>query len=94
MSFDLSHSQAAARLFPLPEFVLLPMWVQPLHVFENRYRRLVEDALSDDRLLAMAVLAPGWENDYENRPPILPFVCLAYIAQWERLPDGRSHWAM
>jgi uncharacterized protein len=78
-----------ARLFPLPNLVFFPHVVQPLHVFEPRYRDLVEDALSDDGLIAMVLLQPGWERDYEGRPPIAPVACLGRILSHHRLPDGR-----
>jgi Lon protease-like protein len=85
----LGKFKGTARLFPLPNLVLFPHVVQPLHVFEPRYRQLTEDALADDRLLALALLRPGWEEDYDKSPPIHPVVCLARIAAEERLPDGR-----
>jgi Lon protease-like protein len=78
-----------ARLFPLPNLVVFPHVIQPLHIFEPRYRELMQDALADDKLIAMAALAPGWENDYEGRPPLEPVACLGRIATHERLPDGR-----
>src|ERR1043166_7685398 len=78
-----------ARLFPLPDLVLFPHVVQPLHVFEPRYRQLLADALADDRLLALALLRPGWEEDYDKQPPIYDVVCLGRVFQEERLPDGR-----
>jgi Lon protease-like protein len=78
-----------ARLFPLPNLVMFPHVIQPLHVFEPRYRELMQDALAGDKLIAMAVLAPGWENDYEGRPALRPVACLGRIATHERLPDGR-----
>ncbi len=78
-----------ARLFPLPNLVMFPHVIQPLHVFEARYRELMQDALAGDKLIAMAVLAPGWENDYEGRPALRPVACLGRIATHERLPDGR-----
>jgi Lon protease-like protein len=78
-----------ARLFPLPNLVLFPHVVQPLHIFEPRYRALMADALAGDRLMALALLLPGWEEDYHQRPPIHPVVCLGRIVQEERLPDGR-----
>ena len=80
-----------ARLFPLPNLVLFPHVMQPLHIFEPRYRELLEDALRDDRLIAMAVLEPGWENDYEGRPPLYPIACLGRIATSCRLEDGTSN---
>ena len=33
---------------------------------------MLEDALAGDQLIAMAVLEPGWETDYDSRPPIAP----------------------
>lgn len=78
-----------ARLFPLPNLVLFPHVAQPLHIFEPRYREMMADALDDDRLLALALLRPGWEEDYHKRPPIHPMVCLGRVVEEEALPDGR-----
>lgn len=88
-SFDASEFYGVARLFPLPNLVLFPHVVQPLHVFEERYRHMVEDALNGDRLIALAMLAPGWEQDYDGRPPLAPVACLGRIATHFRLDDGR-----
>jgi Lon protease-like protein len=79
----------AVRLFPLPNLVLFPHVVQPLHIFEPRYRELLSDALADDRLMGLALLRPGWEEDYHKRPPIHPIICVGRILQEERLADGR-----
>jgi uncharacterized protein len=76
------------RLFPLPNLVLFPHVMQPLHIFEPRYRALLEDALEHDRLIAMATLRPGWESDYEGRPAVYPIACLGRIATHHRLDDG------
>ncbi len=81
--------RGTARLFPLPNLVLFPHVVQPLHIFEPRYRQLTEDALADDRLVAMALLRPGWEDAYHQSPAIFPVICLCTISAEERLPDGR-----
>lgn len=79
-----------APLFPLPNVALLPQVVQPLHVFEERYRSLTAAALQGPRLIGMAVLQPGWEAHYErNDLPLHPVVCLAQIEADQRLPDGR-----
>jgi Lon protease-like protein len=79
----------SARLFPLPNIVLFPSVVQGLHVFEPRYRQLVRDALAGDRLIALALLKPGWEEDYENAPEIHPVACLGQVTWHEKLADGR-----
>jgi len=88
LSFSFADFSGTVRLFPLPNLVLFPHVMQPLHIFEPRYRALLEDALADDRLIAMATLAPGWENDYEGRPPVHPIACLGQIASCHRLEDG------
>jgi Lon protease-like protein len=89
--FSPDEFSGTARLFPLPDLVLFPHAAQPLHVFEPRYRQLTADALAGDRLVTMALLRPGWEEDYHNSPPIHPVVCVGGVVQEERLPDGRYH---
>jgi uncharacterized protein len=88
LSFSFEDFSGTARLFPLPNLVLFPHVMQPLHVFEPRYRRLLEDTLAGDRLIAMALLAPGWHADYEGRPPLCPVACLGRITTHHRLEDG------
>ena len=76
-------------LFPLPNVVLFPNVFLPLHIFEPRYREMVADALTSDRLIGMVLLRPGWERDYEGRPPVYPIGCSGVITHVERLSDGR-----
>lgn len=76
-------------IFPLPNVVLFPNVFLPLHIFEPRYRTMVEDALNGDRIIGMALLRPGWEGDYEGRPSIYPIGCAGVITHHERLADGR-----
>jgi Lon protease-like protein len=76
-------------LFPLPNTVLFPGVYLPLHIFEPRYRGMVQDALDDDRLIGMTLLKPGFEAEYEGRPPIYPIGCAGLITHAEPLPDGR-----
>jgi uncharacterized protein len=76
-------------VFPLPNVVLFPTVSLPLHIFEPRYREMVADALEGDRIIGMALLRPGWEGDYEGRPPIYGIGCAGLITHAERLPDGR-----
>ena len=76
------------RLFPLPNLVVFPHVMQPLHIFEPRYRAMLEEALAGDQLIAMALLAPGWETDYEGRPPLRPTGCLCRVATHHRTADG------
>ena len=76
-------------LFPLPNVVLFPNVFLPLHIFEPRYREMVADALASDRMIGMVLLRPGWERDYEGRPPIYPIGCSGVMTHAEKLPDGR-----
>jgi len=76
-------------LFPLPNAVLFPSVFLPLHVFEARYRQMVQDALVGDRLIGMVLLRPGWETDYDGRPPVFPVGCAGLMTHAEALPDGR-----
>ena len=70
---------ATLPLFPLPNVVLFPNVFLPLHIFEPRYRAMVADALKGDRLIGMVLLRPGWESDYEGRPPVFPTGCAGLI---------------
>jgi len=76
-------------IFPLPNVVLFPNVFLPLHIFEPRYRDMVADALSGDRIVGMVLLRPGWEGEYEGRPPVYPIGCAGVITRAERLQDGR-----
>src|SRR3989449_1162245 len=44
-------------IFPLP-IVLFPGAPQPLHIFEPRYRQLLQDCLAGDRRFGIALVAP------------------------------------
>jgi Lon protease-like protein len=85
----LADFAGVARLFPLPNLVLFPHVMQPLHIFEPRYRQMTADALAGDRLIAMALLKPGWEADYDGSPAIYPVACLGKVVAEQRLDDGR-----
>ncbi len=79
-----------APLFPLPNGVLFPHLVLPLHIFEDRYRAMTADTLAGDRMIALAMLRPGWEGQYESKAaPIYSTVCLGQIVVDEELDDGR-----
>jgi uncharacterized protein len=76
-------------IFPLPNVVLFPSALLPLHIFEPRYRAMVADALEGERLIGMVMLRPGWEPHYEEAPQVYPVGCAGFITHAERLPDGR-----
>ena len=76
-------------LFPLPSIVLFRNVFLPLHIFEPRYRTMVAEALEGDRMIGMVLLRPGWEGDYEGRPPVYPIGCAGLITFSEQHQDGR-----
>jgi len=76
-------------LFPLPNVVLFPNVLLPLHIFEPRYRQMVADALEGDRIIGMVLLRPGYEADYQGRPPVYDVGCAGVITHSQPLPDGR-----
>jgi len=85
----------ALPVFPLTGVLLLPGTVLPLHIFEPRYRNMVEDALNRDKIFGMVQpLAPQQDNrpmpgtDKET-PELYKVGCAGYIESWERFPDGR-----
>ena len=81
-------------LFPLPNVVLFPNVFLPLHIFEPRYREMVADAVASDRMIGMVLLRPGWERDYEGRPPVYTVGCSGVLTHVERMSDGRYNLVM
>src|SRR5436190_7733557 len=93
---DVSHrpGKSAVPLFPLPNVVLFPRAVLPLHIFEERYKQMTADAIGGNALIAMALLRPGWEKSYYGRPAIEPVVCVGRILNHEKLPDGKYNFLL
>ena len=85
------RSKQPVPVFPLPGVVLFPGVELPLHVFELRYRTLVREALAGERLIALALLLPGWEQDYHGSPEYHPLGCIARIDEVTWLPDDCYH---
>jgi uncharacterized protein len=76
-------------LFPLPETSLFPGVSRPFLIYEPRYREMIADALKGNKIIGMVRLRPGFEKDYEGRPPIYGIGCAGTIEEFEQLPDGR-----
>jgi uncharacterized protein len=91
MSALVEKLQARGRIpvFPLPDTILFPHAVLPLHIFEPRYRIMTEEALRGDRFIAMALLKEGWEQGYQGNPAVHPIACAGLVEDEVRLPDGR-----
>jgi Lon protease-like protein len=75
-------------LFPLPNAVLFPHALLPLHVFEERYRAMVRDVLTGARCLAVGLLVPD-ANPEEELPAVQPIAGVGEVVMAHELPDGR-----
>jgi uncharacterized protein len=76
-------------IFPLPNAVLFPGALLPLHVFEPRYRALTHDVLAGRKLLGIARLKPGFETDYDGRPPVFDICGVGLVTESVEHGDGR-----
>ncbi len=79
------------RLFPLPELVLFPHAMQPLHIFEPRYCEMLRDSLASDRLIAMATLTGGFSGFGSEHPPIATTICVSKIVSHAELENDRHN---
>jgi ATP-dependent Lon protease len=80
-----SSSSIAVRelpLFPLPEVVLFPGRPLPLHIFEFRYRIMMNTILENDRRFGVLMVDP-------TNGEVAKYGCCAEIIHFQRLPDDR-----
>ncbi|MEA2624339.1 MAG: uncharacterized protein QOD06_384 [Candidatus Binatota bacterium] len=78
-------------LFPLPNVVLFPQVLLPLHIFEPRYRQMVRDVGTGDGLIGMTLLRGGGEDPTGMVPDMYAVGCAGRMTRKIDLPDGRSH---
>ncbi len=81
----MKSSSTAVRelpLFPLPEVVLFPTRPLPLHIFEFRYRIMMNTILESDRRFGVLSIDP-------KTGKIAEYGCCAEIVHFERLKDDR-----
>ncbi|MCA1629309.1 MAG: LON peptidase substrate-binding domain-containing protein [Acidobacteria bacterium] len=76
-------------LFPLPA-VLFPGVPMPLHVFEERYRRLLSDVRVTNNLFGVSFF-DGAEEGGVERPAVGHVGCAAEVVEVQPLGDGRSN---
>ena len=76
-------------IFPLPNVVFFPKIFLPLHVFEERYKTMLIDALHGNQKIGMILLQEGWERDYFGTPPVHLVGCVGKIEAHEKLPQSR-----
>jgi hypothetical protein len=76
-------------IFPLPNTVLLPGEVLPLHIFEPRYRSMVRDAIASHRVIGIVEATPDTDTEDVGAAAVRSIGCVGFIAQHQELPDGR-----
>jgi Lon protease-like protein len=86
----LSPSELAALpVFPLPNVVLFPGTSMALHLFEPRYRAMMQHCLDGGpRAMVIALLKPGFEHEYERQPDIHTIAGAGRIAAHRKNADG------
>ena len=85
----IDHSRPPDHLpiFPLPNVLLFPNMVLPLHIFEERYKRMVSDCLQGDRLLGLFLLQQGWDAE-GGTPTPYNVGGMGRITRAARYPNG------
>jgi Lon protease-like protein len=73
-------------IFPLPNVVLMPNSSLPLFIFEERYKQMVQDCITGDRYLSVALLRKGWEQE-SGSPRPYPVAGFGRIVHAARLPN-------
>jgi len=71
-------------LFPLPDVVLFPQEVLPLHIFEPRYRMMLRTVMAEDRRFGVV----RWDP---QRQKMAEVGCCAEILHWQSQEDDRSN---
>ncbi|MEL6157618.1 MAG: LON peptidase substrate-binding domain-containing protein [Cyanobacteria bacterium J06623_5] len=82
MEFSSSVAVRQLPLFPLPELVLFPGRRLPLHIFEFRYRILMNTILQGDRRFGVLMVDPSTGE-------IAKVGCCAEVIHYQRMPDDR-----
>jgi ATP-dependent Lon protease len=75
-------------IFPLP-VVLFPGMPMPLHIFEERYRKMLADIRAGNNLFGVSYFDAGSSD--KDMPPAGHIGCVAEVTESQALPDGRSN---
>jgi len=89
MTLSFPEKKGVVPALPLPNVILYPKALLPLHIFEPRYVELIQDTLEGNKQMVLALLKPGWEKDYFGRPEVFPIAGVGEIVHWDKLPNGK-----
>jgi Lon protease-like protein len=76
-------------LFPLPNLVVFPHIVVPLHIFEERYKLMINGCVDRDEVFGLILLRAGADDETEDT--IHRVGVSARIVEVERLDEGRMN---
>lgn len=86
---DFEKALTAIPIFPLPQVVLFPEAILPLHVFEPRYRAMVRHCMATHGAMVVAQVIAG--EDEHGRPRISPVAGGGMVIEHQALADGRAN---
>ena len=84
---DMVSGVSELPLFPLA-IVLFPGVPLPLHIFEPRYRQMLEDIQAGDSLFGLSYFD---STATREMPPVGSIGCVARVTDAQTFPDGRSN---
>ena len=84
----MSSDLVLVPVFPLSGLVLFPHTRQLLHIFEERYRQMTQDALDGDGMIGL-VLPRENAGEGSEPVPVYSIGCLGRITASRKLADGR-----
>ena len=76
-------------LFPLPNLVLFPNVVVPLHLFEDRYKVMINACIDNGEVFGLVLLRAGAEEESEDT--IHRVGVTARVVEVERIEEGRMN---
>ena len=76
-------------LFPLPDLILFPGQLVPVHVFEPRYRQMAQDLLDNTGEIVLGTVLGDDQEQLGEVAPIQPVAGLGHLQRYQALEDGR-----
>tara|TARA_Y100000590_G_C15730663_1_gene1016902 strand:- start:2213 stop:2884 length:672 start_codon:yes stop_codon:yes gene_type:complete len=83
-----SNLDSTLPVFPLAGTIILPKTELPLHIFEEKYREMVEDSLKKSKLIG--IIQP--KETFNNlKPDLYKIGCAGRIISFRETEDGRYY---
>jgi len=85
-TFDKKEIPREISIFPLANAVFFPNTILPLNIFETRYKKMVEDALTSNKIIGMIQTREG---NISKKPEVFSVGCIGKIDTHTKTADGR-----